>query len=128
LRDDTLLKIVYTDTVAEIGPFKSTCQYQLRIDGTPSSADNAPAPYLTGSNIVNTTLSSTGVFSGLFRGQHTISIWHSQVDATQCIRNSGGFTTTIVVEELKLRPKKGEDHDEGDKDENHDEGEQGHDN
>lgn len=110
VRNDTLLKVVYTDTVANIGPSESTCQYQLRIDGAPSSStDNAPAPYLTGSNIVNTTLSSTGVFSGLSRGPHTISIWHRQVSATTCIRNSGGFTTTIVVEELKSH--KAEDHD-----------------
>ena len=118
LRDDTLLKIVYTDTVAEAGAVNSTCQYQLRIDGLPSSStDTAPAPYLTGSNIVNTTLSSTGVFSGLARGPHIISIWHLQFGATSCIRNSGGFTTTIVVEEL--RPQKNENQDEGD---------QGHDN
>jgi len=115
LRDDTLLKIVYTDTVANVGPGSSTCQYQLRIDGSPSSStDNTPAPYLTGSNIVNTTLSSTGVFSDLPRGPHTISIWHRQVDATRCIRNSGGFTTTIVVEEL--RPHKDENDDASDQD------------
>ena len=118
LRDDTLLKIVYTDTVADIGAVNSTCQYQLRIDGLQSSsADTAPAPYLTGSNIVNTTLSSTGVFSGLSRGPHIISIWHRQFGATNCVRNSGGFTTTIVVEELKLQ-----------KDENNDQGDQDHDN
>jgi hypothetical protein len=102
LHDDTVLKITYTDTVANTGPGASTCQYQLRVDGAPSSSsDNAPAPYLTGSNIANTTLSSTGIFSDLPRGSHTLSIWHRQISATTCIRNSGGFTTTVVVEELK---------------------------
>ncbi len=102
--DKTILKITYTDTVANVGPGVSTCQYQLRVDGnasSPSPGDNAPAPYLSGSNIANTTLSSTGVFSGLSSGPHTLSIWQRQVSATKCVRNSGGFTTTIVVEELK---------------------------
>ena len=113
LRDDTVLKITYTDTVGNTGPEASTCQYQLRVDGAPSnSSDNAPAPYLTGSNIVNTTLSSTGIFSGLLRGSHTLSIWHRQASATTCIRNSGGFTTTVVVEELKSKGESDDaDHD-----------------
>lgn len=102
VQENSLLKITYTDTLGAIGGTNSTCQYQLRIDAQPSDSSlTASAPYLTASNIVNTTFTSTGVFEGLGRGAHVLSIWHRQFGATTCIRNSGGFTTTILVEELR---------------------------
>ncbi len=102
----SILKVIYQDTVANSGVPKSTCQYQLRIDDTSSVPNNiSSTPLLVVSNIVNTSLSSAGIFQGLAEGPHQISIWMRSVEATQCIRNSGGFNTTIIVEEFGTKHK-----------------------
>lgn len=67
-------------------------------------ARKATKAILVASNVVNTSFSSMGIFKNLGVGAHTISFWHRQVAATQCIRNSGGFVTTVTVEELEVKP------------------------
>lgn len=105
LRSDIVLKITYQDTIANEGPGASTCFYQLRMDGFPGEPTNQfSAPFLVASNIVNTSFGSVGIFRNLGAGPHMLSFWHRQVAATKCIRNSGGFITTITVEEIKLNP------------------------
>jgi hypothetical protein len=105
LKPDTVLKITYQDTVANQGPGASTCVYQVRVDGAPSDPIQPfSAPILVASNVINTSFSSMGIFKNLGVGAHTISFWHRQVAATQCIRNSGGFVTTVTVEELEVKP------------------------
>jgi hypothetical protein len=101
LQSDTILKITYQDTFANQGPYASTCTYQLRVDGNTSGPQFGP-PAITVSNVVNTTIESTGIFTGLSAGSHVLSFWHRQVAATLCARNSGGNLTVVTVEEIKL--------------------------
>jgi len=99
----SILRITYQDTVANQGPGASTCVYQVRVDGSPGSPGNEfSSPILVASNLVNTSFTSAGIFSGVSSGTHEISFWHRQVAATQCLRNSGGFVTTVIVEEFEL--------------------------
>ncbi len=104
MSDTSTLKVTYQDTVGNSGMNASTCQYQIRVDGNqsdPASLWPTP-PLLVVSNMRNISLSSTGFFKNLPAGAHRVSIFQSQVSATQCIRNSGGFMTTIIVEEMEL--------------------------
>jgi len=101
LQSDTILKITYQDTFANQGPGASTCTYQLRVDGTTSGPEFGP-PAITVSNVVNTTSDSMGIFTGLSAGPHVLSFWHSQINSTMCIRNSGGNLTVVTVEEIKV--------------------------
>jgi hypothetical protein len=47
-------------------------------------------------------LNSSALFRDLASGDHEISIYQRSVGATRCVRNSGGFTTTVTVEEIEL--------------------------
>ncbi len=101
IRPTSVLRVTYQDTVANRGPGASTCVYQVRVNNLPSiPAQTFSTPILVVSNLTNTSLSSTGIFRGLPAGPVRINIWQRQVGATQCIRNSGGFVTTIIVEEF----------------------------
>jgi len=103
LQSDTILKITYQDTFYnQVGPGNvSVCTYQLRVDGLASTPAWGP-PYMHVGNVLNSTIASSGIFTGLSAGPHVLSFWHSQINSTMCIRNSGGNLTVVTVEEIKV--------------------------
>ena len=98
----SILKITYQDNVRAAG----LCNYQVRVDDQPSiPGDDSSGPILIVSNFgttgqSSTSTSSTGIFTGIDQGPHVLSFWHRQVAAIECARNNGGFTTSVLVEEL----------------------------
>ena len=108
------LRINYQDSIAHRGMDEGTCQWQLRVDEQQSphplcdplypsiACMSLTTPLIVASNVVNISLNSSGLFRGLTSGDHEISIYQRSVGATQCIRNSGGYTTTVTVEEIEL--------------------------
>jgi len=101
----SVLKLTYQDTLSGNGPGVFVCNYQARIDGHPGDPGKVPAPplLLTSTSFTNS-YSSAGMFSALPSGDHVISIWQRNVAASQCVRNSGGYLTTIIVEEFEPTP------------------------
>jgi hypothetical protein len=106
LRDTSVLKITYQDTLSGNGPLTGwVCNYQARVDGNTGDPGTLyTPPILTTSTGFTNSYSSAGIFSGLPSGDHQISIWQRNVAATQCIRNSGGYITTVIVEEFEPTP------------------------
>jgi hypothetical protein len=110
----SMLKITYQDAVTHKGIDEGTCQWQLRVDDQPSphplcdplnpgiACLSLTTPLIVASNVTSISLNSSGLFRGLTAGDHEISIYQRSVGATQCIRNSGGFTTTVTIEEIEL--------------------------
>jgi hypothetical protein len=108
------LRINYQDSVTNKGMDEGTCQWQIRVDDQPSphplcdplnpgiACMSLTSPLIVVSNVTSISLNSSGLFRGLIAGDHEISIYQRSVGATQCIRNSGGFTTTVTVEEIEL--------------------------
>jgi hypothetical protein len=108
------LRIMYQDSVTHKGIEEGTCQWQIRVDGQqslhplcdplyPSAACMYfNTPLIVASNVTSLSLNSSGLFRGLAAGDHEISIYQRSVGATRCVRNSGGFTTTVMVEEIEL--------------------------
>lgn len=108
------LRISYQESVTHRGLEEGACQWQIRVDDQqslhPKCDPLSPsvyclyfnAPLILASNVTSLSLSSSGLFRGLAAGDHEISIYQRNVQATRCIRNSGGFTTTVTVEEIEL--------------------------
>ena len=108
------LRINYQDSVTHKGLDEGTCQWQLRVDDQPSphplcdplnpgiACLSFTTPLIVASNVTSISLDSSGLFRGLAAGDHEISIYQRSAGATRCIRNSGGFTTTVTVEEIEL--------------------------
>lgn len=108
------LRINYQDTVTHQGLDEGTCQWQIRIDDQPSphpfcdplspgiACMSLTTPLIVASNVTSISLDSSGLFRGLPAGDHQISIYQRNIGATRCVRNSGGFTTTVTVEEIEL--------------------------
>lgn len=108
------LRITYQDSVTHKGLDEGTCQWQVRVDDQqsphplcdPLNPDIVclylTTPLIVASNVTNISLNSSGLFRGLAAGDHEISIYQRSVGATRCVRNSGGFTTTVMVEEIEL--------------------------
>jgi len=99
LSDTSVLKLTYQDTLSGSGPATGwVCNYQARVDGnTGDPGTDSTPPILTTSTSFTNSYGSAGIFSGLPSGDHQISIWQRNVGATQCVRNSGGYVTTVIV-------------------------------
>ena len=106
LSNTSVLKLTYQDTLSGNGPATGwVCNYQARVDGnTGDPGTGFTPPILTTSASFTNSYSSAGMFSALPSGDHVISIWQRNVAANQCIRNSGGYLTTIIVEEFEPTP------------------------
>jgi hypothetical protein len=109
------LVITYQDTLALNGNGQS--YYQLRVDDQPSVAgpngallacvptagwwgNNPPTPIIPTIG----SYSATGVWTGLAKGNHTLSIWHRVTGPgpfNGCEQNSGGNTTSVIVMEIE---------------------------
>jgi hypothetical protein len=108
------LRINYQESVTHKGVDAGTCQWQIRVDDEQSphplcdplypsiACMSLTTPLIVVSNVANISLNSSGLFRGLAAGDHEISIYQRSAGATQCVRNSGGFTTTVTVEEIEL--------------------------
>jgi hypothetical protein len=108
------LRINYQESVTHKGVDAGTCQWQIRVDDQQSPHPQCDllypsvycmyfnTPLIVASNVTSLSLNSSGLFRGLAAGDHEISIYQRSVGATQCVRNSGGFTTTVTVEEIEL--------------------------
>lgn len=108
------LRINYQESVTHKGVEEGACQWQIRVDDQQSPHPQCDplypsvyclylnAPLIVASNVTSLSLNSSGIFRGLAAGDHEISIYQRSVEATRCIRNSGGFTTTVTVEEIEL--------------------------
>jgi hypothetical protein len=108
------LRINYQDSVTHKGIDEGTCQWQIRVDDQQSphplcdplnpgiACMSLTTPLIVVSNVTSISLNSSGLFRGLAAGDHEISISQRSVGASQCVRNSGGFTTTMTVEEIEL--------------------------
>jgi hypothetical protein len=108
------LRINYQDAVAHKGVEEGTCQWQIRVDNQQSphplcdplspgvACMSLTTPLIVVSNVTSISLTSSALFRGLPAGDHEISVYQRSVGATQCLRNSGGFTTTVTVEEIEL--------------------------
>lgn len=106
LSNTSVLKLTYQDTLSGNGPATGwVCNYQARVDGnTGDPGTSFTPPILTANASFTNSYSSAGIFSGLPSGDQRISIWQRNVAAAQCIRNSGGYITTVIVEEFELTP------------------------
>jgi hypothetical protein len=73
--------------------------YQLRVNDNPSVAGAEAGKIFT--QTVGTGMNfgaATAVWSGLPKGEVTLSIWHFQLDCTSCQTNLYGGTNVIVME------------------------------
>jgi hypothetical protein len=114
ISNTSTLRINYQEVVTHTGQDAGTCQWQIRVDGQQSphllcdplnpgiACLYLTPPLIVVSNVANISLNTSGLFRGLAAGDHEISIYQRSVGATQCIRNSGGSTTTVTVEEIEL--------------------------
>jgi hypothetical protein len=90
------LVITYQDSLGCTGGFSL---YQLRVNDQVNVA-GANAAILLCNNTWGM-YGATGVWSGLPKGEVTLSIWHCQSGCTACEENAGSWTTNIVVTEIE---------------------------
>jgi len=94
------LVITYQDNLACTGGYSA---YQLRVNDQPSVAGAGAAQlfccaYYNNYNMAWNTCMATGVWTGVPKGDVPLSIWHAQLDCTECKQNPGATTTVIVME------------------------------
>jgi hypothetical protein len=92
------LIITYQDN---LGATSLVSIYQIRVNDAPSDGGVNAACLICSNTNGSSSHSATGLWSNLPAGYVTLSIWHFQVNATQCIRNIGGMTTTVLVMEVE---------------------------
>jgi len=96
------LVITYQDMLSRNGATDSISQYQLRGNDQPSEAGYYAAA-LTCNSSVTGSYGATGIWRELPKGDVSLSIWHRQLGCTQCIQNSGVYTTNVVVMEIETK-------------------------
>ncbi len=90
------LVVTYQDTLQCTGGFGV---YQVRVNDQVNVAGEYAAVL-----VCNNTwgmYGTTGVWSGLPKGELNLSIWHWQSGCTDCQQDPGGWTTNIVVTEIE---------------------------
>lgn len=75
--------------------------YQVRVNDLPSVAGYAGAVLLSSGPNGLDIKSTTGVWSGMPKGDLNLSIWHFQVSCDWCAQGAYGWTTTVTVMEIE---------------------------
>ena len=100
LSSTSYLVITYQDLLSRQGSADAISCYQLRVNNQYSTAGQYGAMLVCNSTCTGS-WSTTGVWSGLPKGNLTLSVWHRQLYCTSCIQNSGWYTTTVLVMEIE---------------------------
>jgi hypothetical protein len=102
LSSTSYLVITYQDTLS--ARFIWVSYYQLRVDDQPSVAGPNGALLSCIQDAVGS-YSATGVWTGLSKGDHTLSIWHrvvpNNLGETLCQQNWPSNTTSVIVMEIE---------------------------
>jgi hypothetical protein len=95
--DIQLTWVGHAETVG-IGSF---CDFQIRVDGNATPANNGRVVLYSSSTSANDSqFSTTALFRGLAPGAHTVSIW-LRGSASNCILNTGNFPQTVFIREMQ---------------------------
>lgn len=96
------LVITYQDMLSRNGAADSVSLYQLRVNNQPSVVGQLAGALCCNSSVTSS-YAATGVWEGLPKGDVSLSIWHRQLGCTQCVQNSGVFTTNVMVMEIETK-------------------------
>ena len=101
LSPTSYLVITYQDMLGASGMALGCSMYQLRINDQPSVAGPSAALLTCIPSNSYSSSAATAVWSGLPKGDVTLSIWHRQMNCSQCTQNAGPYTTTVIVMEIQ---------------------------
>lgn len=97
LSSSSAILITYNDSLQSDG---SACTIQVRVDGAAPDGGAWAAPIYTTYSTQNF-FSTTGIFTGISTGLHSIALYKRVLGGATCTRDNGNWSPTMIIMEIE---------------------------